>query len=388
MNGFNPTAINPVSGTPGVVTFMGLNGLSSDPYSNDWNSFGPRFGIAWKPFHSTATVVRGGFGIFYAHPFDSGQPASANLGFSVNASLSTPDNGLTTPFLLRNGVPVQPVAPMLNSSFGAVAVGQTTNTAVTYFDPAHRDGYSQQFNLALQHELRGGIVVEASGIGNLSRKLAGANLPLDQILPQTLGPNSDIQSYRPFPQFNNVTMLSPALGVSSYFGGMLKVEKRFSKGLSMLATYTYSKYLENTDGGGAALGANGGYSNFYNRAADWGPSGNDIRHRVTFSEVYELPFGTGRRWFSQNPLRYAVGGWSIGNVTDIQTGPPFTVTTQTNTTNSFSAGSLRANLLHNPNLGSGQRSVAEWFDTEAPSPSRRTFSSALRVPDLCALPAW
>jgi hypothetical protein len=107
-NGFNLSAINPVSGTPGVVTFLGQNGLSSQPYHTDLNNFGPRFGFAWKPFHANTTVVRGGFGIFFSHPFDAGEPTQATLGYSLSDSLSTPDNGITPSFYLKNGVP--PVA--------------------------------------------------------------------------------------------------------------------------------------------------------------------------------------------------------------------------------------------------------------------------------------
>lgn len=67
----------------------------------------------------------------------------------------------------------------------------------------------------------------------------------------------------------------------------------------------------------------------------------------------------------QKPLRYVVGGWSLTNVTTLQSGAPFTVTAQTDTSNSFAAGSLRPNVLQNPNLSSGKQSVAEWFNVSA-----------------------
>lgn len=378
MNGFDPNQINPVSGTPGVAKFMGVNGFRTTPFDADWNNFGPRFGFAWKPFRSSLTVVRGGYGIFYSHPFDAGQPASAALGFSRSASLSTPDNGLTAPFYLRNGVPagVSLTAPVLDDSFGAVPVGKTTTTAVTYFDPRRRTGYVQQFNLSLQRQLRGDMAVEMSAIGSMSRKLPSANLPINQIPPQVLGPSASTQAYRPFPQFTNVQILGPTLGVSSYFGGLLRLEKRFSRGFNLLGTYTWSKFMENaTYGAIGTVGTTAGYSNYYNRRADWGPSGNDIRHRITFAGVFELPFGPGRRWLAANPLRHLAGGWSIGNVTNLQTGPPITVNCQTNTTNAFSA-SLRANVLRDPNLASGQRTVQQWFDTGAfAQPAMYTFGN-------------
>jgi hypothetical protein len=366
MNGMDLHQINPVSGTPGVVKFLGLNGWPDRPYNTDWNNFAPRFGFAWKPFKNTHTVIRGGAGIFYSHPFDSGQPASANLGFSLSASLSTPDNGLTAPFYLRNGVPAgtAPVAPVLNDPFGAVKVGQAANTAVTLFDPTRRTGYAEQFNLGIQRELPGSLLIEVSAVGNVARKLPGSNLPIDQIPTSILGPNASTQAARPYPQFNGVSLLAPTLGISDYIGGVIRVEKRFGKGLSLLSTYTYSKYLENTNDGGATLGADGGpYSDYYNRKADYGPSGNDIRHRFTFGSVYQIPFGKGRHWLSHSPLRYVVGDWGLGSLVNLQTGAPFTVLTQTNNTNSFSSGAQRADLVGDPN--SVPHTVSEWFNTNA-----------------------
>jgi len=85
----------------------------------------------------------------------------------------------------------------------------------------------------------------------------------------------------------------PAIGRSDYHAGTARLEKRCSDGFSFLTTYTYSKFLNNTDEGGADVGDVGVYSDFYNRAADYGPLGNDIRHRLTVSGVYELPIRAG-----------------------------------------------------------------------------------------------
>ena len=362
-NGFDLHQINPVSGTPGVVKFMGLNGFRTTAYNGDWNNFGPRFGFAWKPFQSGNTVVRGGFGIFYSHPFDAGVPNQATLGFSTSQALNSPDNGLTFPFTLSQGPPAYS-RPPLNDSFGAVPVGQTTTTAVTFFDPSRRTGYSEQSNLGIQHQLPWSSVIEVSFLSNDSRKLPNATMPINQIPPEILGPGHSSQANRPFPQFTNVSIVSPTLATSNYYAGMVRFEKRFSHGLNIVSSFTHSKFLDNSFEAGTTEGANNGpYSNYYNRRADYGYSANDIPNRFAFSSVYELPVGAGKPWLSQGPAGKIVGGWSISNVTTVQSGPPITVVTQTNSTNSFSAGSLRPDVLRNPALSNP--TVHEWFDVTA-----------------------
>ena len=363
MNGFDPNEINPVSGTPGVVKFMGVNGYRTNAYNGDWNNFGPRFGFAWKPFGWVNTVLRGGYGIFYAHPFDSGVPNQAALGFSTSISITSPDNGLTFPFYLRNGVPnVTATAPALNDSFGAVPVGQTPTTAVTYFDTSRRTGYAHQFNLGVQHQLPGSMSVEVTFLSNDGRKLPNATIPIDQIPPDVLGPGQSSQAFRPFPQFSNVSIISPAFATSNYYAGMVRFEKRFSKGVSVVSSFTRSKFLDDSFEAGSTLGSNGGpYSNYYNRRADYGYSSNDIPNRFTVSAVYDLPFGAGRRWLTSGPGGVIVGGLTLTTIATVQSGPPFTVTANTNTTDAFSAGALRPNVSGNPNLS--DPTVARWFNT-------------------------
>jgi hypothetical protein len=91
----------------------------------------------------------------------------------------------------------------------------------------------------------------------------------------------------------------------------------------------------------------------------------DVRHRFTVSSVYELPFGAGKRYLAQHPLRYLVGNWAVSMLGLLQSGSPYTVTVQTNTTNTFSAGGLRADLTGNPELNDSERTLARWFNTSA-----------------------
>ena len=379
MNGFDPLAINPVSGTPGVVRFAGVDGYPSAPYETDWNNVGPRLGFAWRPGDAEGTVVRGGIGVFFAHPFDHGAPSSASLGFERSATLNTPDNGITAPFFLGSGVPPLELASAdRGAGFGAVPVGRPTTTAVTFFERDRKTGYARQFNVGVQQELPARLVLEAAYVGNQSRNLPGPNLSINQIAPDRLGPGVT-QRDRPFPQFSNVSVVLPTIGRSDYHAGMLRVERRFAQGFNLLTTYTYARFMNDTDEGGAGLGNVGVYSNLYDRAADYGPSANDIRHRMTISGVYELPVGPNRRYLSSGWLGRVVGGWSVGMLGTIQSGPPFTVTTQTNTTNAFSAGALRADVAGDPQLPTGERTLNRWFNTEAFSqPAAFTFGNSGR----------
>lgn len=365
MNGFDMTRINPVSGTPGVVRFMGVDGFRTKPYDTDMNNFGPRIGFAWKPFGATKTVLRGGWGAFFAHPFDAGAPTSASLGFEISAQIISPDNGVTIPFYLGQGVPAYNVVkPPLNDRFGAVPVGTNPNTNVTFYEENRRTGYAMQHNFTIQHDIGGGWLLEAGYLANLSRKLASSNLSINQVRPELQSPAAN-QRLRPFPQFTNVLLALPSLGVSNYHGLLIRAERRFAQGFNFLGTYTWSKFLNNTNEGGAVLGAEGGpYSNFYNRRADYGPSENDIRHRATVSSVWEIPVGRGRKFLSNTAWGEIVGGWNLGALMTLQSGAPFTVTTQQNTVFS-AAGALRADVSRNPNLPANERTLDRWFDTAA-----------------------
>jgi hypothetical protein len=221
------------------------------------------------------------------------------------------------------------------------------------------------------------MVLELAYVGNASRNLPGPNLPINQIAPDRLRPGVT-QRDRPFPQFANVSIVLPAIGRSDYHAGTARLEKRFSSGFNFLGTYTYATFLNDTDEGGDDVGDVGVYSDFYNRAADYGPSGNDIRHRLTVSSVYELPIGPGKRLLDRHWLGQVVGGWSIGLLGTLQSGAPFSVLTQTNNTNAFSAAQ-RADLTGNPVLPASDRTLQRWFNTDAfAQPAPFTFGNSGR----------
>jgi hypothetical protein len=371
MNSFDPTAINPVSGTPGVVTFAGVNGVPVRAFATDTNNFGPRLGFAYRLGGQRETVIRGGGGIFYGPTVSNTIGDVASLGFSTSASYVASPAELVSVLRLRDGFPAVS-RPPLTAAFGAVAPGQTPNTAVAFFNPKQVAPISYQYNLNVQREVASGLLVEAGYLANVSHHLTANDLSLDQVAPELMGPGN-AQARRPFPQFSNVTWINPSIGNSTYHGGFVRAEKRFGGGISFLAHYTFSKFIDDVESANE-YGATGSYMDAYNRRLDKGLSGSDVPHHLVVTLLYELP-----RLRNNRILGTTLGGWKLGVLETAESGAPFTVITAANTTNAFPAGSLRPNLLRDPSLGSGQRSIARWFDTSAfAAPAPFTFGNSPR----------
>ena len=372
LNSFDPTAINPVSGTPGVVTFAGINGTPERAFATDWNNWGPRIGFAYQIGASGRTVLRGGTGVFYGQTVSATIGDTASLGFSTSASFVVSNAATESAFRLRDGFPAYSRAG-LTPGFGAVPIGQRTNTAVAFFNPNQVAPTSYQSNISLQHEIGSGLVVEVGYIGNEGRHVTGNDITLNQVSPDRAATGGG-QAQRPFPQFSDVIWINPSIGKSSYHGGFVRVQKRFSDGFSLLGHYTFSRYLDDvtsTDEYGSLVG----YMDAYHRDLDWGPSGSDVPHHLVVTVLYETPP------VSDNPaVRAALGGWKLGLLQTLQSGPPFTVTTNATTASQlFPAGPLRPNLVGDPELSSDQRTLGRWFNTAAfANPASLTFGNSPR----------
>ena len=121
------------------------------------------------------------------------------------------------------------------------------------------------------------------------------------------------QALRPFPQFVTVRVASPPWGNSSYHTLNLKLEKRYSDGLSLLMNYTWSKSIDDSGSTHREL-----------RHLDKTISETNVPHSFKVSSVYELPFGRGRRWDIKNSFLHGVaGGWGLGAVVQISSGRPW-----------------------------------------------------------------
>lgn len=397
-NSFNATAINPVSGTPGVITFAGINGQSKYANNFDYHLLGPRLGVAYTP--RDGYVIRGGGAILSTGEYDQATPIVANTGFSNSISLQSPNAGVGTPaFLLKNnltdgtGQAQYPTTDQLTPGFGAVPVGAKPTVAPQFIKPKRLTGYLYQANLNIQHEFKGDLLLEIGYLGTFGHHLvSNAAEGIDQISPAnqallpTLAKTFNTQTLRPFPQFSNVQVLAADIGESRYNGLNVGLQKRFSHGLQYQANYTYSKFIDNEVSRNelAAYPGTSTYTDYYNPKDRFGLSGNDVRNRLIVNALYELPFGRGKLVDVQSPwLNEIVNGWTIGGLSEIHSGTALSVIDATNNTGTYSDG-VRPNLTGNPNDLKGSRSrsakIAEWFDTGAFTQNPQfTFGNAPRT---------
>ena len=354
-----------------MVTFAGRNGVPERAFATDWNNIGPRVGFAYQLTHTGRTVLRGGAGVFFGQTVSATIGDTASLGFSTSASFVVPQATTESAFRLRDGFPAYS-RPDLTAGFGAVTIGERPHTSVAFFKPDQPAPISYQANVSVQHQLESGLVVEAGYMGNESRALPSNDFSLNQVPPELMGPG-DTQRLRPFPQFSNVTWINPAIGESSYRAAFVRVQKRFSAGFSLLAHYTYSRFMDDAESQNE-YGEVGSYMDAYHRELDWALSGTDVPHHVVLTVLYEVPSFTANRH-----LHAVLDGWKVGVLETLQSGPPFTVITAANTSNAFSAGPLRPNLVGDPRLPAGERTLSRWFNTAAfQQPAPFTFGNAPR----------
>lgn len=380
-NSFSQFEINPVSGTPGLLTWSGRNGLSSYAHNFDKNNFGPRFGFAYRA--KGDWVVRGGAGLLYVGQYDQATPIVANIGFGLRGDVVSPDGGRSAAFLLRNGLPAitPPSNDLLVPGFGAVRPGQNPTLAVEFFEPSGRTvPYLLNFNWNVQKQLRGNVVVEVGYLSTLGHKLtAPGSRSINQVNPSRIGPGN-AQLLRPYPQFSDVRVLAPTIGNSNYHGLNFRVEKRYSRGLQFNANYTWSKSIDDVESRDE-LGGNAGdnaFANQYDRRADRGLSGNHIALRFIGSATYELPFR-----FANSTWQKVAGGWSTSLIYEARTGSPFGVIENNAAAIYPTAATVRSSAIapyqENPNWRSNVLGQS-FFDTSSfVAPAQFTFGNLGRT---------
>ncbi len=358
---FDPTTPNPgAGGLPGAMIFAGTGpGRTGHRTFEDpkRDAYGPRFGFAYRL--SDKSVVRGGYGIYYAGVNYSQFAADADIGFSTNPTAPNLTNGLQPAFFWDNGFPQNLITypptidPTVANGTSPVAVAKDDLTLPRY----------QNWSLTYEAQLRANMALNVSYIGNHATRLpadarAGLGLADNQNDPKILalgasllqadinspaaqaagikspypGFTGDVaQALRPWPQYQLIGYRNNPIAVSFYDALQAVFEKRFSQGFQGRIGFTWSKLI-NT-GAEFALSQTGqSEQNPLNYLrGERGLSSDDVPHVLFLGYTYELPFGPGKKFANgSGPLGKIIGGWGISGIQRYQAGRPLNVTMNNN----------------------------------------------------------
>lgn len=328
-------------------------GLPRQLQYHDRNNFGPRVGFAWRVLGDNRTVLRGGYGIFYENVNGNGRTGgiiNPPFLFDESATNNIPVPNRTLRDFFFTEPPASASRPIVDSR------------------PIHqRTPYEQTWNLAIQRELAAETALE---VGYLGKK--GTRLERDILFNQPLPGPGAVDLRRPYPRFSTGTLRDDGSS-AIYHGLQTKLEKRFSRGLTYLVAYTYSKSIDDVSGD---LG--GGAPNPRDFRSERGVSDFDFTHNLTISAFYELPFGPGKPMVSSGGglVQRIAGGWQVGAIILQRSGAPFTPRISGDPANVGVS-------THRPNrIGSGKLenpTTALWFNpADFTLPAQYTFGNSGR----------
>lgn len=322
---------------PVGVLFPGDKGAPTGSNFPDKSNFAPRFGFAWQPFHDSKTSIRGGFGLFYdilkaednfqfngQFPFAS----TAFIGFNDPSGTAAPFGLVTNPFGSTGTPNPFPSKPIDHNISFVNNVGTFGGAGVFFVDPHLGTPYTYQYNLSIERELTKKMTLEAAYVGSSSHGLTGLK-DINPFDPATLAgtptrflnetPGNTISSLGFLPQFMNIAN-------ANYNALQLSLKQQQGR-VGILGTmyytlgYTWSHSIDDASG----FRNNTSQVPAFQTHIFRGSSDFDLRHVITFSGGWDLPF-------NQGPKRL-VKGWSLYPILSFRTGFPFTVTDGLNTLN-------------------------------------------------------
>jgi hypothetical protein len=327
------------------------------------DNFGPRIGVAWG--FAKSTVLRAGYGLLYdtisarsqyaqntlegmSWPWTTGIGTRTTNGLSGNIYPGAAANPLTYITNIEGSFP-DPSVPA--DAWGSVS-GRYVNA------PDYKNARSHQWNVAIERQFGQSLVVAAAYVGSHNSRVdyTGYANAANQASAKSVAPTT-VDTYRAIPWATANIRYSESIGWSNYNALEMKVQKRFSQGLTTLLAYTWSKSLDTSSGFFSAENGSGGGSvvqNYFAPNSNYGPSGYDIPQVLVWSTNYQLPFGRSRKYFSSGLLANILGGWDMNYVFMARSGQPYTLVATGDIANiSGSKGATgnygRPNLIGNPN---------------------------------------
>jgi len=409
LNYFNPTVASPAANPAfpnlmGGLSFADTAGNPRNVYSARHANVVPRIGFAYSP--QPTTSVRAGFGMSYA-PLEISNNAvgfSPSLGFASSTSWNySNDGGYTPANLLSNPFPQSLVQPTGNKLGAGTQLGQAIT--VWYHNPP--TPLAIQWNLDVQQQITSSILFDIGYAGSRGEHLTGT-FDHDTLNPEYLSLGTALtnqvanpfrpyvsigtlanatvaqrQLLLPYPQFLSVQEVNNPYGSSSYNSLQSKLVKRMSNGLTLLASYTWSKLISNVNAQNAPIGTtdNTGVQNYYNLRGERSVSELNQPHNLVVNAVYELPFGQGKYFLGSlgHVANKFAGGWKMTSILTEQSGFPLTLT----------AAGTGAGTRPNPVPGvnpfiagsrSNQQRVNAWFNKAAfVTPPAYTFGTIGRT---------
>ena len=405
----DPAARNPaLGGIPGAYVYAGSGtgraGFTSTGNTH-WKDFAPRLGFAYRV--TDKTVVRGGYGMFFAQIITQGTGVNGlREGFNISASFGSADLGVTPAMNWDNGFrqdfahPPQ-IIPDLKNAQGATFVDRNRSTVVPY---------TQQFNFLIERQVGQNMSFSAGYVGNLGRRLH-TGIDWNQVDPKYLSLGALLsrnildpavvaagykepfagfatlwgargtlaQSLRRWPQFTGVGQAGATFGNSSYHSLQISGERRMSKGFMFTMAYTFSKAMADTE----SFSSGAGRMDNFNRALDKSLTSIDQPHILTFSYIYELPFGPGQKHLARGVASKILGGWKITGLQMYASGTPISVGLNNNLP--IGNAGQRPNVVSSnlrSNISSGQFDPGRgdvWLNASAFAvPAADTFGNAPR----------
>lgn len=366
-------------------------------YDGDWNNVQPRIGFAYAL--DSKTSIRGGYGLFYtvSRHTVKGEVGSA-FGFTDTSIPWTLDSGRTQFATIDNPFPVGlTYPPGRNANF---FLGMSASTP----SPKDDNPQYQQWSFSVQRSIPGSGVIEANYVGTKGTHLyfgqgdVVSNLnPLDKMYWSSIG-RSNLTSLvsnpfyglitnpaatsfnqptiqlnrllRPFPMYTSVGgyRASRNIANSIYHALQLKYEKRFSKGLSMIAHYTVSKMISDSDLSGGDVSWITGDStiqDYYNLRNERSLSAFDVPQRLVVSFNYQLPVGRNRAFGKgmNRVLDGVIGGWELSGIVSASSRTPLGISQNAST---MWQGQQRPNLVGDPSKSGAVRDkLTSYFNAAA-----------------------
>lgn len=341
-------------------------------YNATYDQIMPRFGFAYQAMPKL--VVRGGYGatsFFEGDAFNQRLTSSPPfaVGSNVAAIPATSTSG-GTPFTVEGG---------LSQQFNDV-----TNSVYSVWPQNQQPAYIHEYNLTTEYAITNTLSASASYLGETGHHLADYGNPNGWTLAQndiySLLPAS-VQQNGPLPaSLNTPYMNLPGVGPGGYlletearammnYNGLLtSLRQRTSHGLEYTINYTFAKAMTDSSGNYGSSpgtsGSSGAYQNYFDSAADYGVSSNDIRHNLTAIGTYALPIGHGQMYFGNmnRAMDLAVGGWKISASLLNYTGIPITINGPTSLITNNPGGGFRANQYRHFKIVG--RSINNWWGTD------------------------